>query len=257
MLGTIFDIKEFTVHDGPGSRTTVFFKGCPLRCRWCHNPEGLSATPQLMVQKNSCTGCGACFTPCEHPECQPFERCLHACPNGLLKVSGRVWDSAELAQHLQKQRDFFALTGGGVTFSGGEPLMQADFLCDLIDRMDGIHTALQTSGYAKPEVYQKVIDRVDYILQDIKLVDPLLHRTYTGVDNALILENISYLKQSGKPFVFRTPLIPDITDTPENITAVRELTGEHPLEFLDYNPLAGAKYEMLDMTYPLAELDKK
>lgn len=257
MRGTVFDIKEFTVHDGPGSRITVFLKGCPLRCRWCHNPEGLSAAPQLMVQKNGCTGCGACFAPCEHPACQPFGRCLHACPNGLLKCSGQEWESADLAAHLQKHQSFFAMTGGGITLSGGEPLMQADFVCDLVDRLEGIHTALQTSGYADPAVYRRVVDRFDYILQDIKLVDSALHRRYTGVDNALILQNIAYLKASKKQFVFRMPMIPGITDTPENIAAAKELAGGYPLEFLDYNPLAGAKYEMLGMTYPLTELDKK
>ncbi len=257
MLGTIFDIKEFTVHDGPGSRITVFFKGCPLRCQWCHNPEGLSTKPQLMVQKNGCTNCGACFTACEHIECQPFGRCLHACPNGLLKRSGQIWESGELAKKLQTHRDFLRMTGGGVTLSGGEPLMQADFACDLLEKLDGIHTALQTCGYAEPSVYQRVVDRVDYVLQDIKLVDPIQHKHYTGVDNHLILQNISYLKQSGKPCLFRMPLIPGITDTSENISAVKELVGAWPLEFLDYNPLAGAKYEMLGMTYPLAQSDKK
>ncbi len=251
MNGTIFDIKELSVHDGPGCRITVFLKGCPLRCKWCHNPEGLNPNPQLMVQKNGCVDCKMCYRACNHPECAPFGRCLHTCPNDCLKISGKVWSSEDLAKHLLKDAEFLSLTGGGITISGGEPLMQADFVIDLADKLSGIHKAIQTSGYASEEVYRKVVSKFDYIMQDIKLVDPVLHQKYTGVDNTVILRNIQWLKNSGKEHIFRMPLIPGITDTDANKLAAIELVGEENIEFLDYNPLAGAKYEMLGMKYEL------
>ena len=251
MKGTIFDIKELSVHDGPGCRITVFLKGCPLRCKWCHNPEGLDSKPQLMVQKNGCIDCKMCYKPCNHPECKPYGRCLHTCPNGCLKVSGKEVEASELAEILLKNADFLNTTGGGITISGGEPLMQPDFVIELAEKLSGVHTAIQTSGFATEEVYQKVIGKFDYIMQDIKLVDRELHKKYTGVDNEVILRNIQWLKNSGKEHIFRMPLIPGITDTDANKLAAIELVGEENIEFLDYNPLAGAKYEMLGMKYEL------
>lgn len=254
MKGTIFDIKEFSIHDGPGARTTVFLKGCPLRCKWCHNPEGLSAAPQLMYKSNTCSHCGRCLLKCTHSECQPFGRCLHACPNGCLSVSGKRVDSVELAEKLMKDSELLKRMNGGITISGGEPLMQSDFVCDLVTRLKGVHKALQTSGYAPLDVYRRVTDNFDYIMQDIKLADESEHIKYTGVSNKLILENIEYLKKSGKCFVLRTPLIPGITDTKENIDAIKSISGDAPIEFLKYNALAGAKYEMLGMKYPLGDI---
>lgn len=256
MNGTIFDIKEFSIHDGPGARTTVFLKGCPLRCKWCHNPEGLSDGPQLMVKKVACTHCGSCFRPCTHPECREFSRCVHACPNGCLRISGEVVDSRELAEKLLKDAGLFRRLNGGVTISGGEPLMQYEFVCDLARRLDGVHKAIQTSGYASPGIYRQVISCFDYVMQDIKLIDEARHIQYTGVSNRPIIENIKYLKKSGKPFVFRVPMIPGIVDTEENLAAIKELAEDSPIEFLKYNPLAGAKYEMLDMEYPMDSLKK-
>ncbi len=252
MNGTIFDIKEFSIHDGPGARITVFLKGCPLRCKWCHNPEGLLPTPQLMVKENLCTRCGRCFQPCVHTECLPYKRCIHACANGCLTISGKSVSSEQLAERLLKNADFFAMTGGGITFSGGEPLLQSEFVCENADRLSGIHLALQTSGFAEEETYRKVIDKFDYIMQDIKLADEKKHIKYTGVSNKKILKNIEYLKRSGKEFVFRIPLIPYITDTEENLSACAEIAGDCPVELLKYNPLAGTKYEMLGMKYPLS-----
>ena len=251
MKGTIFDIKEFSIHDGPGGRVTVFLKGCPLRCTWCHNPEGLSSKPQLMYKKNLCTHCGSCKIPCNHSVCIDFEKCVYSCPNGCLSVAGKTIESWELAEKIKGYKDFFEITDGGVTFSGGEPLMQGEFLLDVLSELDGIHTAIQTSGFADYKLYKKIIDRVDYVMQDIKIADSDLHKKYTGVDNAVILKNIEYLKNSGKEFVFRIPLIPDITDTEENLIKISRITENHPVELLKYNTMAGAKYEMLNMKYSL------
>lgn len=251
MTGTIFDIKEFSIHDGPGGRFTVFLKGCPLRCVWCHNPEGLSREPQLMYKQAMCAKCGRCKMGCTHPECQKYGRCIHSCPNGCLSIAGTEMTVEELSKKLNSNADFLKITGGGVTISGGEPLMQSEFVCALADSLPDMHKAIQTSGYADFETYKKVIDKFDYIMQDIKLADRDLHKKYTGVYNDKILKNIEYLKESGKEFVFRVPLIPDITDTEENLKAIAEIAGDCPVELLSYNNLAGAKYEMLDMEYSL------
>lgn len=239
------------MHDGPGPRITVFLKGCPLRCKWCHNPEGLSAARQLAYKEAACTHCGACRKPCSHPECAPFGRCVHACVNGCLSISGETLSAQHLAQRLGKRGEILKRMGGGITISGGEPMLQADFVCELAWQLGDFHKAIQTSGYAEPEVYRKVIGSVDYVMQDIKLADPQAHIRYTGVSNGRILENVEWLKASGKPFVFRVPLIPGITDTEENLRAVSRIVGPFPTELLPYNPLAGAKYPMVGMEYPL------
>lgn len=251
MKGIIFDIKEFTVHDGPGSRITVFLKGCPLRCKWCHNPEGLKVAKQLIYKSNFCCHCNLCRKPCEHEECQPFGRCVHACPNGCLSIAGEEISAEDLAEHLLKHADILKLMGGGITISGGEPMMQPDFVCKLAERLGDIHKAIQTSGYADFETYKKVVGHVDYVLQDIKLVEETAHISYTGVSNQKILKNIEWLKTSGKEFVFRVPLIPGITDTEENLKAIAKVVGDCRTELMPYNPLAGAKYPMVDMEYSL------
>lgn len=254
MNGIIFDIKEFTVHDGPGPRITVFLKGCPLRCRWCHNPEGLSVKKQLMYKENFCSHCNMCRKPCDHEECQLFGRCVHVCPNGALSIAGEEISSEALAKRLLDNSSVLQMMGGGVTISGGEPLLQPEFVCDLAKKLGGVHKAIQTSGYAEPEVYQKVLSHFDYCLQDIKIVDKRMHKEYTGVDNKKILANVEWLKQSGIPFVIRVPLIPEITDTEENLSAIAEIAGDHPVELMPYNELAGAKYGMVGMEYSLPAL---
>lgn len=253
MNGIIFDIKEFTVHDGPGSRITVFLKGCPLRCKWCHNPEGLKVAKQLMYKSNFCTHCGACRKPCEHEDCQPFGRCVHVCPNGALGIAGQEVSAKALAKRLQKNADILKLMGGGVTVSGGEPMLQPDFVCELAEQLGDTHKALQTSGYADLETYKKVVEHMDYVLQDIKLADEKEHIQYTGVSNEKILKNIEWLKTSGKPFVFRVPLIPGITDTEDNLKAISDIVGDYRVELMPYNPLAGAKYAMVDMVCTLSD----
>lgn len=251
--GTVFDIKEFSIHDGPGARVTVFLKGCPLRCMWCHNPEGLSSVPQLLHKKNLCTECGRCLRKCDHPECQSFGRCIHACVNGALSIAGREYTVEELCEKIRSYKTFFDAAGGGVTLSGGDPLCQPEFTAALCHSLDGIHKAIQTSGFAPCETYREVISGFDYVMQDIKIADPQLHKKYTGVSNENILKNIEYLKSSGKEFVFRVPLIPDITDTDENLKAIAEIAGDFPVELLRYNALAGAKYEYVGKEYLLGE----
>ena len=257
MNGLIFDIKEFAVHDGEGIRTTVFFKGCPLRCVWCHNPEGLSPKRELYLKQNGCLSCGLCRKPCNHPECAEIGRCLHICPKNLVSAAGNLWEASDLAEKLLKHKSFFDAMGGGVTLSGGEPLLQADFCVELLSLLKGrVHTALETSGYADAEVFQRVVALCDFVYMDLKLADGGLHKQYTGVSNERILENAAWLKQSGIAHCFRTPLIPGITDTEENLRAIEEIVGESRWEQLAYNPLAGAKYASVGRTFQLEKIKK-
>lgn len=251
MTGYIFDIKEMAVHDGPGIRTTVFFKGCPLRCRWCHNPEGFVSVPQLMYRENRCRHCDCCKRTCSHEECQPYARCIYACPENCLSISGRSVETKELAKELIASAEMFGPSFGGFTFSGGEPLMQSRFLMDVIKKLDSYHLCIETSGYAEKEVFQQVIKTLDFVIMDIKLADPVQHQKYTGVRNEKILANFQLLKNSGKPYVIRTPLIPNITDTKENLTAIEKIVGDSTWEKIPYNQAAGAKYKMLGMEYEL------
>lgn len=242
MRGIIFDIKDFALHDGAGIRTTVFLKGCPLRCAWCHNPEGLSPAPEL-YRKGGCVDCGLCRTPCDHPDCAPFGRCLHVCPANRLRVSGVPWDSEALAARLLKKKDIYDLSGGGVTLSGGEPLLQAEFSLSLLTALEGrVHRALETSGYAPEDTFLRVAEACDFVYMDLKLFDPEAHRRMTGVDNTVILENARRLREMGIPHTFRIPLIPGITDTEENLRGLSSVAGDSPVELLPCNPLAPAKY---------------
>ena len=244
MKGIVFDIKEFALNDGGGIRTTIFLKGCPLRCIWCHNPEGLSANPELSVKQNRCVSCGLCHRQCEHEECQPYGRCLHICPNDLIHVVGQEWESEALAERLLRQENFFRMTGGGVTLSGGEPLLQAEFCIALLSSLrPRIHCAIETSGYASSETFEAVVSQCDFVYMDLKLADREAHLEYTGVSNDKILRNAAILKESGIPHKFRIPLIPNITDTLENLSALSEIIGEDSVELLPYNTMAAAKYK--------------
>ncbi|MBR2448242.1 MAG: glycyl-radical enzyme activating protein [Clostridia bacterium] len=251
MDGIIFDIKEMAVHDGPGLRTTVFLKGCPLRCMWCHNPEGLSFVPQLMQKSNCCTDCGKCKEKCSHPECEPFSRCLHVCPNNCLSIAGRYITPKELANELLESAEILGESFGGFTFSGGEPLAQSEFLLEVMDELSGYHLCIETSGYCESETFKKVLDKLQFVIMDIKLADSSLHKQYIGVGNELILKNFQILRQSGKPFIIRTPLIKGFTDTKENLDAIKAIIGDSPWEQLPENNVAGAKYKMLGLDFPL------
>ncbi len=221
--GIVFDIREFTVHDGPGLRTTVFLKGCPLACQWCHNPEGQSSQPQIMRS-----------------------------PAGA-RLAGTTYTAAELAELLNKQVPLLTANEGGLTFSGGEPLRQADFVAEVIDRLDDVHVLLDTSGFGAEDDFRQLLARVDLVYFDLKLIDRDQHRRYTGCDNDRILRNLQILGDSGKPFVVRVPLVPGVTDTAENLAAIARtvegLPGLQGVDLLPYNKVAGAKYRAVGMDF--------
>ncbi|MBR3796243.1 MAG: glycyl-radical enzyme activating protein [Clostridia bacterium] len=252
--GVVFDIKEFAVFDGPGIRTTVFMKGCPLSCAWCHNPEGLSPAPQLMVSRAACTHCGACALVCPSPEnCTACGRCIPACRGGYRKIAGETWTSEALGERLQKDADVYALSGGGVTFSGGEPLMQWGFVSSVIDRLRGIHTAIETSGFAPDDVFSDAMRRCDLILIDWKVSDPALHLRYTGVRQDIILRHVRQLAAGNTPFILRMPIIPGINDNEAHFRTAAALVQDSEslirVDVLPYQRAAGAKYEMVGMRY--------
>jgi len=253
MTGVVFDIKEFAVYDGPGIRTTVFLKGCPLRCQWCHNPEGLSMQPQLMVSRAACVNCGACKRICEHEICISCGKCIPHCKLGLRKIAGQRMEADKLAQKLLRGRKLMEESSGGVTFSGGEPLMQWDFVEEVISHLDGLHTAIETSGYAPDAVFERMMNTVNFIMMDMKLTDPNKHKHFCGVDNTPILCHADMLCAGDTPFVIRIPLIPGVNDTEEHLTAVAErIRGAKALirvELLPYHKTAGAKYGMAGMEY--------
>lgn len=250
MIGTFFDIKEMAVHDGPGIRTTVFLKGCPLRCVWCHNPEGLSSQKQLMFKEARCRKCGLCGNPCSHTECAPFGRCLLVCPENCLEIVGREVDAEALCQEIIPSAKVLGDSFGGFTFSGGEPLAQPAFLLEVLRLLSGCHLCMETSGFASEAVFTEVLKHLDYVIMDIKLADDDAHRRYTGVSNIPIRKNLEILRKSGIECCIRTPLIPGITDTSDNLKAIKQLVGSLPHELLDYNPAGEAKYKMLGLSYP-------
>lgn len=262
MRGIIFNIEEFAVHDGPGIRKLVFFKGCPLRCTWCHNPEGISFRKELMVSYAACTGCGRCKEVCPNEHCTACGKCVEICPQRLRKICGQEFEAEDLACELLKGKEILVDSGGGITISGGEPLAQPAFLFDLIDRLKPLNVAVETSGYASPDVFQRMVSMTGLVLMDIKHTDPAMHKRFTGVDNRLILENLEFLCRSDTDFCIRIPLIPGVNDTRENmeetVLLIRNARCLKRVELLPYHQTAGAKYPMVGRRFePGFDLNKK
>jgi len=265
--GTIFDIKRFAIHDGPGIRTTIFFKGCPLHCSWCHNPEGIESRFELMPNSSRCAAdCTECLKVCPDILAKKdgrivleravrgdalCSRCADACVYDALRLVGKRVTVEDIAAEVEKDRIFYDQSKGGVTFSGGEPLLQPVFLSELIDELKtrGFHLALDTSGFAAWEVLERIAGKCDLILYDLKTMDDAMHRKYTGVSNRLILDNLRRLSTIGKPIWVRIPFVPDVNDDEENMrrTAdfLRPLPNIKRISVLPYHKGGCEKYTNL------------
>lgn len=263
----IFNIQRFSTHDGPGIRTTVFLKGCPLSCWWCHNPENWNHVPSEVYLRDRCIGCGLCVSGCpahalsagpggvqvDLERCRHCGTCVHTCPAEAREATAWTIAVPDLIATVERDAPFYEQSGGGVTFSGGEPLGQPEFLHAALEQCGrlGIHRAVDTSGYADAEVLLRSAAVADLFLYDLKVMDPEVHRRCTGVDNARILANLRLLSGAGAEIVIRMPLIPGVNDTDENIAAAGEflasLPRRHPVDVLPFHAIARSKYARLGL----------
>ena len=270
VTGTIFDIDSFAMHDGPGIRMAVYFKGCPMSCKWCHSPESQKKEPELVFLKDRCVLCGKCVDVCsqschrlkgqEHvinrPACLCCGKCVASCLNDTLEIKGFTISSSSIVEKALRFKKYFDASGGGITLTGGEITTQVEFAHDILSQSKsaGIHTAVETCGACDWHRIENLLPFTDLLLYDIKLIDDQAHHRWTGLSNKQILDNALKLKESGASVQIRLPLIPEITDTNENLDAVFKFMKEAELSFialLPYNAAAAAKYSWLGLSYDL------
>ena len=270
----VFDIKRFSIHDGPGIRTTVFFKGCPLSCWWCHNPESQALEPEMMFRENRCIRCRACQAVCERgaiswdgnvvstdtEKCALCGLCAEVCYAEAREMIGREMTVAQVMAEIERDVAFYDESGGGVTFSGGEPLWQRDFLAGLLRACQekDIHTALDTCGFATWETMDSIRGYVDLFLYDLKLMDDAKHQQFTAVPNQLILSNLRALAERGENIILRVPIIPEINDDDEGLHQLGAFAVTLPyvnqMDLLPYHPTAVDKYRLLHKVWGLREI---
>jgi pyruvate formate lyase activating enzyme len=272
--GVVFDIKRFALDDGPGIRTTVFLKGCPLHCWWCHNPEGQSPAPELMYRKNLCSSCGECEKTClqralsfkekqlriDRSKCNLCEACVQACPSGALTIVGKRMNVDDVIEELAKDSAFYDQSKGGITISGGEPLMQLGFLESILAacKKKHIHTAVDTSGYSSLSALKRIRNKTDLFLYDLKIMDNEKHRRFVGASNKCILENFRMLAEAGSRLLVRFPMIPSINDDELNITRTADFItscGINNLCLLPYHRSGIEKYRSLGRKYRLEQTE--
>jgi pyruvate formate lyase activating enzyme len=271
MKGMILNVMRYSIHDGPGIRTTVFMKGCPLLCKWCHNPEALSGQVEMIYRKERCIRCGNCVAACpqqassihddkiitEWEKCIRCGSCIETCYAEARELIGREMSVEELMKEISRDVAFYDESGGGVTFSGGEPLAQFEYLEEALwaCKKKSIHTAVDTSGYASPGILQRVAEFTDTFLYDLKSMDDACHRDFTGVSNELILRNLKMLSALRKEIIIRYPLIPGVNDNSENVRRTGEfinsLGNVTKMQLLPYHETGAEKYERLRMTYEM------
>ena len=269
LRGLVFNVMRFAVHDGPGIRTTVFLKGCPLRCWWCHNPESQSARPEVVYSEARCLRCGDCVAACpqgalrlngsvhrDRDRCKSCGTCVEHCLAAARQMAGEWWSVADVLAKVERDRVFYEESGGGVTLSGGEPLQQGDFAAALLSacRDRSIPTALDTCGYAAPDVFQRVAAQADLLLFDLKVIDAGRHRELTGAGNELILANLRWAATHGKAVIARVPVIPGCTDDAANLAEIAAVARSLDLtrvDLLPYHRIAMDKYRRLHRDYRL------
>ena len=253
MTATIFDIQRASFVDGPGIRTTVFFKGCNLKCAWCHNPESQSREKQMLFHKNRCAGCGKCKEKCPNSleKCELCGKCALYCPHDAREICGKEYTVCEVMREVLKDKAIYEGSGGGVTFSGGECMLQIDFLEAILKKCkeEGIHTAVDTAGHLPFEYFERILPFTDLFLYDIKCLDSEKHEKYTGVKNERILENLERLLKCGASVWVRIPVIPTVNDTKEEIQGIKTLLDAfgkpERIELLPYHAMGEHKYAAL------------
>ncbi len=272
--GLIFNIQRYSIHDGPGIRTTVFFKGCPLRCMWCHNPEGMSPQPEILVVESRCISCGECRRVCPKPthgedgdqydngrsRCILCGSCVAACPSGARELAGKPVGIADVIGQILRDRIFYDQSGGGVTFSGGEPLMQPEFLRAVLEecRRIGIHTAVDTCGYCAPDHILGIAPLTDLFLYDVKFMAEDEHIKYTGCSNLPILENLASLGRVHRNIWIRIPVIPGINDDDDHFEEAARFAASVPgvrqVNLLPYHKIGIAKFHRVGLSYQLKQV---
>ena len=251
--GIIFNIEHSSFVDGPGLRTTVFFKGCNLRCAWCHNPESQSFERELLVYREKCISCGKCMEKCKNgfENCNLCGKCALYCPADARRIKGREYTSDEIMDEILSDAPFYKSSDGGVTFSGGECMLQIDFLCELLEKCkeNDINTAVDTAGYVQYGRFEKILPYTDLFLYDIKCFDSEKHKKYTGVGNELILKNLKKLLASGTRLWVRIPIIPGVNDTEDEMRDIKSFFDENgypeKIELLPYHTMGEHKYSAL------------
>lgn len=272
LTGLVFDIQRFAIHDGPGIRTLVFLKGCPLHCLWCQNPESIVREPEIVYLVNNCIDCGKCLAVCpegaiqrsvEHKRvidrtrCTLCGECIKVCYAGAINIIGRYLTVSEVLAEVERDRKFYERSGGGVTFSGGEPTAQSAFLEEVCRQAQEryLHTAIETCGYVRWDTFRPILRHMNLVLYDIKQMDSDEHRRLTGVPNELILENLQRIVSLGLPVRVRLPLVPGCNDSPENVRAtaafVSSLPNVQAFDILPYHRLGESKWRQLDRPYEL------
>jgi len=271
--GTIFDIQRYSIHDGPGIRTTVFLKGCPLRCLWCSNPESQNQHPEIMLDQSLCVRCGTCVEVCPQgaaleqgtgigllrERCRGCGKCVAGCPQGARRLVGKQMTVEEIVEEVEKDRLFYKNSGGGITLSGGEPMHQPDFARALLMRCKekGLHTVLDTSGYAQLKQWDAVLEYVDLVLFDLKQMNPVQHQEYTGVSTELILKSARKIASQKIPMIIRIPLVPGYNDMRGNIEGCARFAQEihvGRIELLPFHKLCVSKYTKLNKEWKLSSL---